>query len=58
MDCGMHLYIHSDEWPAYNQLNAAGFVHTTVNHQCNYVHLNTGVHTQNIERVWLDAKLK
>ena len=50
--------IHSDEWPAYNQLNAAGFVHSTVNHQRNYVDPNTGVHTQNIERLWLDAKTK
>ncbi|MPC73804.1 hypothetical protein E2C01_068142 [Portunus trituberculatus] len=50
--------IYSDEWPAYRQLNAAGFVHSTVNHQLNDEDLNTGVHTQNIERVWLNTKTK
>ncbi|MPC92585.1 putative transposase-like protein [Portunus trituberculatus] len=50
--------IHSDEWPAYRPFNAAGFVHSTVNHQQNYEDPNTGVHTQNIERVWLDTNTK
>jgi hypothetical protein len=47
--------IHSDEWPAYGNLNAIGYSHFTLNHQRNYVDPVTGVNTQAIERSWLDA---
>ena len=41
--------IWTDEWAAYNQLDA-NFQHQTVNHQQQFV--NGDVHTQNIEREW------
>ena len=50
--------IHSDEWPAYRNLDQLGYTHSTVNHQENYVDPATGAHTQGIERSWLDAKIK
>jgi transposase-like protein len=56
--CEAGSEIHSDEWAAYKCLTSRGFVHMTVNHQISYVDANTGAHTQNIERSWLDAKIK
>lgn len=56
-ECETGSVIHSDEWPAYGNLNAIGYKHTTVNHQENYVDPVTGVNTQAIERSWLDAKI-
>lgn len=50
--------IHSDEWPAYGNLNQLGYQHHTVNHQQNYIDPVTGAHTQGIERSWLDAKIR
>ena len=50
--------IHSDEWPAYSNLNQLNYRHSTVNHQQNYVDPDTGAHTQAIERSWLDAKIR
>ncbi|XP_064117836.1 uncharacterized protein LOC135223295 [Macrobrachium nipponense] len=50
--------IHSDEWPAYSNLNHLNFRHFTGNHQQNYVDPNTGAHTQATERSWLDAKVR
>ena len=49
--------VHSDEWPAYSNLNRY-FNHSTVNHQQNYVNPRDGTHTQNIERSWLEAKIR
>ncbi|XP_076031782.1 uncharacterized protein LOC143019698 [Oratosquilla oratoria] len=49
--------IHSDEWAAYRQLQQVGFHHATVNHQHHYVDSATGVHTQKIERSWLESKI-
>ncbi|KAF0766390.1 DDE Tnp IS1595 domain-containing protein [Aphis craccivora] len=57
-ECEAGSEIHSDEWAAYGCLTSRGFVHKTVNHQISYVDANTGAHTQNIERSWLDAKIK
>lgn len=57
-ECEAGSEIHSDEWAAYRCLTSRGFIHKTVNHQMSYVDANTGAHTQNIERSWLDAKIK
>ena len=48
--------IWSDECPAYNGLNAIGYVHQTVNHSRHYVDPATGVHTDNIEARWSACK--
>lgn len=48
--------VWSDEWAAYNQLNALGYVHQTVNHSQHYVDPATGVHTNNIEARWSACK--
>uniref|UniRef100_A0A0L8G2H4 ISXO2-like transposase domain-containing protein n=1 Tax=Octopus bimaculoides TaxID=37653 RepID=A0A0L8G2H4_OCTBM len=55
-ECEKDSVIHSDEWPAYSNLNAMGYHHFTVNHQEHYVDPETGAHTQAIERSWLDSK--
>lgn len=55
-ECEKGSVIHSDEWPAYGNLNVIGYRHFTVNHQENYVDPVTGANTQGIERSWLDAK--
>lgn len=47
--------IYSDCWKAYHQLNIM-YQHETVNHKKHFVDPNTGVHTQNIERVWRDIR--
>ncbi|CAF4752643.1 unnamed protein product, partial [Rotaria sp. Silwood2] len=55
--------IYSDQWPAYNGL-ANGrngpdrYTHDTVNHSYNFVNPNTLVHTQNIENMWMVAKMR
>lgn len=49
--------ILSDQWRAYNNIaNNGQFAHMTVNHSLNFVDPVTGVHTQNIERLWESAK--
>jgi len=48
--------VWSDEWAAYNQLNALGYIHQTVNHSQHYVDPATGVHTNNIEARWAACK--
>jgi len=48
--------VWSDEWPAYNGLNAIGYVHQTVNHSRHYVDPAAGVHTNNIEARWSACK--
>ena len=50
--------IYSDSWRAYktDELQEAGFEHYKVNHRFNFVDPETGVHTQNIERMWGSAK--
>jgi len=48
--------IWSDQWAAYNGLNALGYVHQTVNHTQHFVDPVTGVHTNNIEARWSACK--
>ncbi|XP_070155171.1 uncharacterized protein [Polyergus mexicanus] len=48
--------IYSDCWRAYFNLKNEGFNHFMVNHSENFVHPITGVHTQNIERLWRDMR--
>jgi hypothetical protein len=57
-ECAQGSVIHSNEWPAYSTLKSLGFIHSTVNHQENYVNPASGTNTQGIERSWLDAKIK
>ena len=55
-ECEKGSVNHSDEWPAYNNLNAIGYHHLIVNHQQHYMDPVTGAHTQAIQRLWLHAK--
>ena len=49
--------IYSDAWRAYNDLSQLGYKHYAVNHSKNFVDpSNPSIHTQNIERLWLDLK--
>jgi len=50
--------IYSDSWRGYitSELENAGLHHFKVNHRYNFVDETTGVHTQNIERLWGSAK--
>ena len=49
--------IHTDQWGGYCRLNSAGYIHNVVNHSQNYVDPVSGVHTQGIERAWVEEKL-
>jgi len=44
------------QWKGYLPLVMNGFIHYTVNHKKNFVDPHTQVHTQEIERQWVDAK--
>ena len=51
--------IYSDEWRAYFSLSSlAGqnYTHHTVNHSQCFVDVNTGAHTQTVERMWGGCK--
>ena len=49
--------IYSDCWKAYSSLSDHGFEHLTVNHSLHFVDpKDKDIHTQNIERLWLDVK--
>ena len=49
--------IHTDQWAGYCRLGRVGFIHHTVNHSENYVDPISGVHTQGIERAWVEEKM-
>ena len=49
--------IHTDCWRGYLGLEEHnGYKHQTVNHKVNYIDLETGAHSQNIERSWRDVR--
>jgi len=48
--------IFSDSWRSYNKIQQLGYQHNKVNHKYNFVDPSTGVHTQNVERMWGAAK--
>jgi transposase-like protein len=48
--------IMSDCWPAYNELEAKGFNHLTVNHSRHYIDPDTWANTQKIESSWRAMK--
>ena len=50
--------IISDCWRAYNCLSERGYEHLTVNHSINFVDPNNLAHTNNVERLWREAKSK
>lgn len=51
--------IHSDMWRGYDALRSCeNYEHKTVNHSKNFVDPESGVHTQNIERLWRDMRAK
>ena len=55
--------IYSDQWRAYNAINddnngPGRYIHQTVNHSINFVDPTTLVPTQNIENMWMVAKMK
>ena len=50
--------IHTDMWRGYIRLRQTdqAYIHRTVDHSKNFVDPETGVHTQNIERLWRELK--
>lgn len=49
--------IHTDCWRAYDVLRQhENYTHKTVNHSQNFVDPASGVHTQNIERLWREMR--
>ncbi|XP_029053136.1 uncharacterized protein LOC114880853 isoform X2 [Osmia bicornis bicornis] len=48
--------IYSDCWKAYKKIDKKIYQHSVVNHSENFVDPNTGIHTQNIERLWRDIR--
>ncbi|EFA11730.1 putative transposase-like protein [Tribolium castaneum] len=48
--------IMSDYWRAYDCLSQEHYHHLTVNHSLNFIDPDTGAHTQNIERYWVEVR--
>ncbi|MGL5902483.1 MAG: transposase [Cetobacterium sp.] len=48
--------ILSECWRAYNTLQQHGYLHYQVNHRHFFVHPQTDVHTQHMERAWRTYK--
>lgn len=48
--------VYSDSWKAYSGLKDEGYTHLVVNHSKHFVDPESGVHTNNIERLWKDIK--
>ena len=50
--------IVSDCWRAYNALPTLGYNHLTVNHTYHFVDPDTYAHTNNVENMWMRAKMR
>lgn len=48
--------IMTDCWPSYSTLSENDYQHLSVNHQINFVDPDSGAHTQNIERSWVEVR--
>ena len=48
--------VATDEWKGYSSLTRCGYCHYTVNHSKSFVDPTTKIHTQLIERAWVEAK--
>lgn len=48
--------IYSDCWKAYEKIDKNIYQHGVVNHSKNFVDSDTGIHTQNNERLWKDIR--
>ncbi len=48
--------VWTDPFASYNKYSLDGYTHQKVNHSENFVDPETGVHTQGMERAWVDAK--
>jgi len=48
--------IYTDKWRAYDVLSNENFRHFSINHSSNFIDPQTGVHTQNIERLWREMR--
>lgn len=48
--------VMTDKWKGYSNLHSCGYEHLTVNHEKEYVDKETGAHTNNIERIWREAR--
>lgn len=54
--CAPGSVIHTDGWKAYESIKNHGYTHRAVIHEENYVDPHTGVHTQGVERSWVEVK--
>lgn len=53
--------IHSDSWPSYSkieEIDGKNYTHFWVNHSKNFINPENGSHTQSVERMWRDLKVK
>ncbi len=48
--------MHTDGWRGYTALSQHGFNHKTVIYETHYVDPITGIHTQAVERAWVEVR--
>ena len=57
LECNINnLTLALDGWSAYQHLGEQGYNHLVVNHSLTFVDMQTGAHTNKIERLWRCAK--